>query len=465
MSVTFRVLLLAFSVCFTSTVRAQDDPKPVGDPKAQTEPDTKTEPAKKTDEKKPGETKPDEKKPDEKKADEPKEKKVDPGVKFKALSKRKLELFNTLKKLEKDFTKAESNAQKIEIRDAFEDAVREFNVDIYPEMVDLAPKVYLADPTNLDAAEMVLQDAFNNNQYEKTNKIAQELLKADRRTRGVLNAGGVAAYAIHDFESARKLLTDAKERRMIIDRYSVYIDYAEEYKAFWKEEQEIRKREAELKGNLALPRVEFKTNKGKIVLELFEDDAPNTVANFVSLVEAKKYDGIKFHRVIPNFMCQGGDPNTLDDDPTNDGLGGPGYKIKCECFDEDRTVRRHFRGTLSMAHAGKDTGGSQFFITHLPTAWLNPKQESQSGHTVFGRVVEGLDIVDTIAKGDTIEEAKVLNKRAHEYKPVKVGDEEKAVEPKEEVKKDEAKKDEVKKDEVKKEADPTKKEAGDPAKK
>ncbi|MCY2964071.1 MAG: peptidylprolyl isomerase [Planctomycetota bacterium] len=164
-----------------------------------------------------------------------------------------------------------------------------------------------------------------------------------------------------------------------------------------------------------MPQVVFKTNKGDIVIELFENEAPNTVANFISLVEKKKYDGIKFHRVIPNFMAQGGDPNTLDEDPQNDGQGGPGYSIPCECYNGN--ARMHFQGSLSMAHAGKDTGGSQFFITHLPTPHLNPNLEEERGHTVFGRVIKGLDIALALRVGDEIESARVLRKRKHPYEP------------------------------------------------
>jgi len=151
-----------------------------------------------------------------------------------------------------------------------------------------------------------------------------------------------------------------------------------------------------------LPQVELKTNKGDIVLELFEDEAPNTVANFVSLVENKFYDGLKFHRVIAGFMAQGGDPKGT-------GSGGPGYRIKCECYRKDR--HKHARGVISMAHAGRDTGGSQFFITFEETAHLDGK------HTVFGRVIKGLDVVDKLKQGDKIEKATVLVKRDHEYKP------------------------------------------------
>ncbi|MBW3541707.1 MAG: peptidylprolyl isomerase [Planctomycetes bacterium] len=167
-----------------------------------------------------------------------------------------------------------------------------------------------------------------------------------------------------------------------------------------------------------------KDGRGEILIELFEDQAPNTVANFVSLVEQDKYDGTKFHRVIGNFMAQGGDPNTLDADPANDGQGGPGYSIECECYRED--ARKHFRGSLSMAHSGRDTGGSQFFLTHRPTFHLNGR------HTVFGRVVEGQDVVDSLRKGDKLVEATVTRKRDHEYDPVTSAEREKDAAPKKE---------------------------------
>jgi cyclophilin family peptidyl-prolyl cis-trans isomerase len=151
-----------------------------------------------------------------------------------------------------------------------------------------------------------------------------------------------------------------------------------------------------------LPQVLLKTNKGDILLELYEDQAPNTVANFVSLVEKGFYDKTKFHRVIAGFMAQGGDPKGT-------GAGGPGYHIKCECVRKDHKL--HDRGVISMAHAGKDTGGSQFFITFEKTPHLDGK------HTVFGHVIEGMDVVDKIKQGDVIEKATVEQKRDHEYKP------------------------------------------------
>ncbi|MFN0195885.1 MAG: peptidylprolyl isomerase, partial [Planctomycetaceae bacterium] len=192
---------------------------------------------------------------------------------------------------------------------------------------------------------------------------------------------------------------------------------AAEYVEFWKAEQAVREKEDAAPEAEQNPRVLIKTSKGDVLIELFENEAPNTVANFISLVESKTYDGTSFHRVIPNFMIQGGDPNSKDADPNNDGQGGPGYTIDCECYSE--TARKHFSGSLSMAHRGKDTGGSQFFITHLPTSHLNTNVEQKRGHTVFGRVIEGLDIARSIQQGDLLDEASVVRKRDREYKPVK----------------------------------------------
>jgi peptidyl-prolyl cis-trans isomerase B (cyclophilin B) len=130
----------------------------------------------------------------------------------------------------------------------------------------------------------------------------------------------------------------------------------------------------------------FTTSKGEIVCDLFAKDAPKTVNNFVFLAKDKFYDGTVFHRVIPDFMIQGGDPE-------GSGRGGPGYKFE----DETRqNPNKHSPGTLSMANAGPNTNGSQFFITHVETSWLDGK------HTVFGKVLKGKDVVDKIAQGDKL---------------------------------------------------------------
>ena len=141
----------------------------------------------------------------------------------------------------------------------------------------------------------------------------------------------------------------------------------------------------------------IETAKGKIRLTLFDKDAPGTVENFVKLAKSGFYDGTTFHRVIPNFMIQGGDPlsKTLPAGNSRIGTGGPGYHIRCETAGNPN---KHTPGTLSMAHAGKDTGGSQFFITHTATPHLD------GIHTVFGRVVgpEDQRVVNAIAGGDRI---------------------------------------------------------------
>ena len=130
------------------------------------------------------------------------------------------------------------------------------------------------------------------------------------------------------------------------------------------------------------------TEKGDITLELFADEAPQAVANFVELIKSGFYNGLNFHRVIPNFVIQGGCPN-------GNGMGGPGWRIKCEC---DGQKVKHERGSLSMAHAGRDTGGSQFFICHSPQPHLN------GVHTVFGKCAneESLKVLDSIRQGDKI---------------------------------------------------------------
>lgn len=138
-----------------------------------------------------------------------------------------------------------------------------------------------------------------------------------------------------------------------------------------------------------MKKAEIHTDKGVMHVKFFEEDAPNTVANFVSLSKKGFYDGLTFHRVIPDFVIQGGCPN-------GDGRGGPGYTIKCEL---DGDNQYHDRGVLSMAHAGKDTGGSQFFICHNRENTRHLDRQ----HTVFGKVVDGLEVIDQIGQGDVIQ--------------------------------------------------------------
>lgn len=143
------------------------------------------------------------------------------------------------------------------------------------------------------------------------------------------------------------------------------------------------------------------TPKGTMKVSFYEKEVPNTVANFVKLSKSGFYDGLRFHRVIPDFVIQGGCPFSRNPRDPRVGTGGPGWTIKCETKAEKQY---HDRGVLSMAHAGKDTGGSQFFICHNRTN----TQHLDGVHTCFGRVVEGFEVIDLIRPGDLIESIKII---------------------------------------------------------
>jgi len=156
-------------------------------------------------------------------------------------------------------------------------------------------------------------------------------------------------------------------------------------------------------------RIKIQTNRGDIVAELFSDDAINTVKNFITLAQSGYYDGLAFHRVVPKFVIQGGDPK-------GDGTGGPGYAIPCETRGHRQ---KHKVGAFSMAHAGRDTGGSQFFIVldEGNTKHLN------GAHTVFGQTTQGLDVIQKIQQGDKMIKVEVLEVdpaiEAHELQKLK----------------------------------------------
>jgi cyclophilin family peptidyl-prolyl cis-trans isomerase len=238
------------------------------------------------------------------------------------------------------------------------------------------------------------------------------LITNDCKEAAVSNFAGMAAYCIDDFSLAETHLKKAQAADSLNQQSEGILSDLPTAKKAWAREQEIRAKEANV-GDL--PRVKMETSKGTVVIELYENEAPKAVGNFVSLVESGYYDGLTFHRVLPGFMAQGGCPDGT-------GSGGPGYNIPCECHQDD--YRRHFRGSLSMAHAGRDTGGSQFFLTFRRTAHLDGR------HTVFGRVIEGLEVLAALQRRnpqqggqpepDQIVKAEVIRKRDHAYKPTKV---------------------------------------------
>lgn len=245
------------------------------------------------------------------------------------------------------------------------------------------------------------------NRFEPAAATLEAALKKDPKNAELRRLHAICAFASHRFEeavAALEALVKEPLKPEEMEQAQQYLDMAKKGSATWTAEKPIREKEAKADD---LPRVKLTTSRGEIEIELFENEAPNTVANFIELIEKKFYDGLLFHRIIPSFMAQGGCPK-------GNGSGDAGYRFKDEL---GSACRKHFRGSLSMANSGPDTNGSQFFITHLPTGWLDGK------HTVFGRVIKGQEAADLLQVGDKILKAEVLRKRDHPYKAVKMGDE------------------------------------------
>ncbi|MEX2172807.1 MAG: peptidylprolyl isomerase, partial [Pirellulaceae bacterium] len=338
-----------------------------------------------------------------------------PAAKFAAVNGEWDALDKRLSELQETYAGTTSAAARAEIKKQYEELVGQSNL-LLPELRAAAEAAYRAEP-NKDPQltrlliGMVAYD-FRRDDYEAALKLAK-VLEASGCDEAVLYAvAGSAAFHADDYALAEKYFARADKGGKLDAQGQALLAELPAQKKAWAAEQEIRKQEAVADD---LPRVKLETSQGPVVIELFENEAPQAVANFVSLVEKKFYDGLTFHRVLAGFMAQGGDPS-------GDGSGGPGYDIYCEC--EQPNARQHFRGTLSMAHAGKNTGGSQFFLTFRPTTNLNGR------HTAFGRIVEGLDVlaklqrIDPQAPGgeapDKIVKAEVLRKRDHKYEPTKV---------------------------------------------
>jgi cyclophilin family peptidyl-prolyl cis-trans isomerase len=325
------------------------------------------------------------------------------------------DLLTDLRKLKEEYREAKPE-RKAEIEKRYRELI-EKGGQMESRLVDAAEKAFAEAPNaNPQVAEFlvaVVRGDAGRDDFERADSLGQLLLKNQVKDPELLLAAGMAAYGVGHWDDAEKWLREATKQGAINEVGSSLLQQIPECREAWARESKLR--EAEAKAN-DLPRVLLKTNRGDIEIELFENEAPNTVANFISLVEKGFYNGLVFHRVLPNFMAQGGDP-------TGKGSGGPGYSIACECYKPD--ARMHFRGSLSMAHAGRDTGGSQFFLTFLATTHLNGK------HTCFGRVVKGFDVLAKIQRRDPgspnpptpdqIVEAKVLRKRPHAYEPKKIG--------------------------------------------
>ena len=321
-----------------------------------------------------------------------------------------------------------SQAEALALRQSFEAAVQGFN-----KAVSLEPDNPIFPFTrgefyySVGDAEMAYQDlalahkvapgishltmplcnaCMRSNRYAEALALAEEEVSRHGNRPGTFVLRGQLRLALQqldgavaDFEKASSFPLDSQQGRYVDE----LLASAKALQAAWPVEAEARKRD-EAKGDL--PRAEILTERGRIVVELLEDDAPNTVANFVKLAESKFFDGLRFHRVIGDFMVQGGDPRSVDPNDPRIGAGGPGYRMKSQTGS-----RHHWRGTLSMANSGPDTDGSQFFITVKPCPHLDGK------HSVFGRVLEGQEVADAVKPWDLIKSIRVLRKRSHPYVP------------------------------------------------
>lgn len=334
------------------------------------------------------------------------------GPKAQAFRKRLAEWVNLIEQIRQIRLKYPNAgpAEMAQLREQYEKLVAQAEKQL-PELIAAAEAAYDEKPqTEGDLVDLLLEvalDHADSGKFQEAQALAEKLLKNNVTSPVAYLAAGKAAFALEDFEKAAGYFKKIEEAGIKDDQVTALKQAAEMYAQ--QKPLEEQKRQAEAKAD-DLPRVLLKTTKGDILVELFENEAPNTVANFITLVEQGFYNGLTFHRVIPGFVAQGGCPK-------GDGTGGPGYKIADEC--NAPNARLHFRGSLSMANSGPNTNGSQFFITYMPTSHLNGK------HTVFGRVISGMDVVEKLQprdpkapnppEPDKIISATVVRKRPHPY--------------------------------------------------
>ena len=308
-------------------------------------------------------------------------------------------------------------------RDDYNAAVQEGNL-YRDQTVDRAVDLYeLTQEEDLGILiEFMLKFNLENGRFEKNYNMCKRMLDVEPNSPDLMDLLINCCMKTDRYEEALELGKQIAENSGATDEIvAERLELVESFVETWQEEKQLRAAEAESDN---LPRVKLETSKGSIVVELFEDQAPLAVNNFVSLVEDGFYDGKTFHRVLAGFMAQTGCP-------VGNGTGGAGYVFPDEFGLEN--ARKHYRGVLSMANAGPNTQSSQFFITSTAAPFLNGK------HTVFGRVLEGIDVVERLnithtkpekqgekekaldgVEPDSIIKATVLRKRDHEYKPTKL---------------------------------------------
>jgi cyclophilin family peptidyl-prolyl cis-trans isomerase len=334
----------------------------------------------------------------------------------------------TREKLNAEMTAQVAHAQSI-VNEMVEAGVEAFraapNAD--PQITDLLKSVvqyYVVGRENPPSSGKI----DGGDRYERALPVVKVLVDGGVADRDLLLSGFLTAFATNDYDLAEQYLQKVQQlpgeanqqpadaaKNDALGLVGKFASLLDQYREHWAKESAIRAAEAKADD---LPRVKLTTTKGEITLELFENEAPQSVANFLTLVKQGYYDGKPFHRVMAKFMAQGGAKN-------DDGSGELGYAIRDESAKPNHRI--HFRGSLSMARLPglRDSGGSQFFLTVVPTDHLNGE------HTVFGRVIDGMEaVVDlnrrepspdpqanaALSKADRILKAEVIRDRGHDYK-------------------------------------------------
>ncbi len=326
---------------------------------------------------------------------------------FESRSRELRDLFKRLYILQHQFRFALNQDEVREIQNEFAEK-QSAGERLLLELQDRAARIYATEPSRDGVMYRFLLSAILDDAEKQRAWTSYRNILLLRKTVGLADAikpiSSLQAFRCGQFQEFIDFLSTA-DPSTFDDKHREAAMMLEMAVPAWEREKAFRRQDAEA-GNL--PRVRMTLSTGVVEIELYADQAPMTVANFIELVDAGFYDGLTFHRVLPGFVAQGGCPN-------GDGMGGPGYFIPCECFEEN--ARGHFLGTLSMANTGqRDTGGSQFFFCYGPLQPLDGK------HTAFGRVVSGMEAVERLAPidpqklegtevPDTIIKAEVIRRR------------------------------------------------------
>lgn len=328
------------------------------------------------------------------------------------LDNRRKEIGAELKKLEIKFSVA-SRAGKLKIKDEFETLLKEWKTKVEPSMQKLAFQVLEIRPDD----EMALGLAVESNRNVELVALTEKLIGSGHDGIDIYRAAYRGNFSLNRFTRAKELLEAARKKSELPFLELKPLEDTKKHIELWKKELELRAAEAKAPPEKQLPRVRFETNRGPIEVVLLENEAPNTVANFISLIENEKlYDGVRIHEAGLDALT--GNPATKENfDPEKRYFyDGPDYTIKCECF--EKNARMRFRGSLVMHHPGlRDAGASQFAFARSAIPRINTLPPGEHSRTVFGYVVGGMDVVDALQKGDTIKKVTVLSKRKHPYKP------------------------------------------------